>query len=70
MSVNHKKFTNSLINAGLASSLVDCPPATQATRVRSSAETCLSQGAYLEDGENLVKFLHNILVYSPSQLVP
>ena len=37
----------------LDSSLVACPPATPAEWIRFPAETCLSRGAFLEDGENL-----------------
>jgi hypothetical protein len=43
---------NSWINNWLASSLVEWPPATQVVGVRSPAETCLSRGTLLEDGEN------------------
>ncbi len=35
------------------SSLLECSPVTQATRVRFPAETCLSQGALVEDGDDL-----------------
>jgi hypothetical protein len=38
--------------ASLASSLVELTPATLAAVARFPAETCLSQGALLEDREN------------------
>jgi hypothetical protein len=35
------------------SSLLECSPMTQAARVRFTAETCLSRGALVEDGDDL-----------------
>jgi hypothetical protein len=37
----------------LDSSLVECPPATQAVGFRIPVNTCLSRDAFLKDGESL-----------------
>ncbi|MFN9978576.1 MAG: hypothetical protein ACK53Y_01615, partial [bacterium] len=51
---------SSQIDIWLASFLVDCPPATQAAGVLFLAETYLSQGALLVDGENIAQVSYNI----------
>jgi hypothetical protein len=38
----------------LASSLIECPPATQVAVFQYPAETCLSRGALFEYGENSI----------------
>ncbi len=61
---SHLEVQNSNSISCSNGSLLECSPVTQAGRVRFPAETCLSRGALVENGDDLGKPLHIVFFSS------